>query len=166
MEYSKGHLVHGKDLGLFLGQSPFLEIKESLTMIYVWTTHKFSSNYTFHMQHFRPWTTNQVRATSHTRLRAHDHRTSSTLIGEKGGASPSSLHTTLEGPTEYVNARWMWSLHGFLHGIEWIMFMIIWTIFKNHLLEVGLTQDWETMTLQTLTTVALFYFIMCEDPQE
>ena len=44
-------------------------------------------------------------ATSHTRLRAHDHYTSSTLIGGKGGAFPSSLHTTLEGPTEYVNAR-------------------------------------------------------------
>ena len=24
-----------------------------------------------------------------------------------GGAGPSSLHTVLEGPTEYVNARWM-----------------------------------------------------------
>jgi hypothetical protein len=59
---------------------------------------------------------------SHTRLRARDHYTSSTLIGGKGRAGPSSLHTTLEGPTEYVNARCMWSLHGFLHGIEWIMF--------------------------------------------
>ena len=49
----------------------------------------------------------KVRATSHTRLRARDHYTSSTLIGGKGGAGPSSLHTTLEGPTEYVNARWM-----------------------------------------------------------
>ena len=29
------------------------------------------------------------------------------LIGGKGGAGPSSLHTTLEGPMEYVNARWM-----------------------------------------------------------
>jgi hypothetical protein len=48
-----------------------------------------------------------LRATSHTRLRARDHYTSSTLIGGKGGAGPSSLHTTLEGPTEYVNARWM-----------------------------------------------------------
>ena len=47
------------------------------------------------------------RATSHTRLRARDHDISSTLIGGKGGASPSSLDTTLEGPTEYVNARWM-----------------------------------------------------------
>jgi hypothetical protein len=48
-----------------------------------------------------------LRATSHTRLRARDHYTSSTLIGGKGGASPSLLHITLEGPTEYVNARWM-----------------------------------------------------------
>jgi hypothetical protein len=63
-----------------------------------------------------------LRATSHTRLSARDHYTSSTLIGGKGGAGPSSLlHTTLEGPTEYVNARWMYSPHGFLHGIVWLM---------------------------------------------
>ena len=42
-----------------------------------------------------------IRATSHTRLRARDHYTSSTLIGGKDGADPSSLHITLEGPTEY-----------------------------------------------------------------
>ena len=48
-----------------------------------------------------------LRATSHTRLRAHDHYTSRTLIGGKGGAGPSSLHTMVEGPMEYVNARWM-----------------------------------------------------------
>jgi hypothetical protein len=46
-----------------------------------------------------------VRATSHMRLRAGDHFISSTLVGGKDGAGPSSLHTTLEGPTEYVNAR-------------------------------------------------------------
>jgi hypothetical protein len=63
-----------------------------------------------------------LRATAHTRLRARDHYTSSTLIGGKGGVGPSSLQTTLQRPTEYVNARWMQSLHGFLHGIEWIMF--------------------------------------------
>jgi hypothetical protein len=45
-----------------------------------------------------------LRATSHTRLRALDHYTSSTLIGGKDGAGPPSLHTMLEGPTEYVNA--------------------------------------------------------------
>ena len=37
---------------------------------------------------------------------------------------------------------------------------------KNHLLEVGLPQKRETMALQTLTTVDLFYFIMCEDMRE
>ena len=44
---------------------------------------------------------------SRTRLRARDHYTSGTLIGGEGGTCPSSLHITLEGPTEYVNARWM-----------------------------------------------------------
>ena len=39
------------------------------------------------------------------RLSARDHYTSSTLIGGKGRAGPSSLHTTLEGPTKYVNGK-------------------------------------------------------------
>ena len=54
------------------------------------------------------------------RLDARDHYTSSTLIGGKGGASPSSLHTMLE------DQRSMWMqdgcIHGFLNGIKWIMF--------------------------------------------
>ena len=37
-------------------------------------------------------------------------------------------------------------------------FMVTWTIFKNHLLHVGLTQNRETMALLALTTVDLFYF--------
>ena len=45
-------------------------------------------------------------------------------------------------------------------------FMITWIIFKNHLLEVGLTQNRETMALRMLTTVDLIYFIMSEDPHE
>ena len=50
-----------------------------------------------------------IWATSHTRLIARDHYTSSTLIGEKGGAGgPSSLlHAMLEGSTGDVNARTM-----------------------------------------------------------
>ena len=48
-----------------------------------------------------------LRATSHMELRAHDHYTSSTFIGGKGGAAPCSLHVTLKGPPEYVNMRWM-----------------------------------------------------------
>ena len=43
-------------------------------------------------------------------------------------------------------------------------FMVTWTIFINHLLEVGPTQNRETMALRTLTTVDSFYFIMREDP--
>ena len=45
-------------------------------------------------------------------------------------------------------------------------FMVTWIIFKNFLLEVGLTQTWETMALQMFRIVDLFYFIMCEDPLE
>ena len=45
-------------------------------------------------------------------------------------------------------------------------FMVTWTIFKNQFLEVGLTQNRETMALRLLKTVDLFYFIMCEDPHE
>ena len=63
-----------------------------------------------------------MRATSHTRLRACDHYTSSTLVGGEGGAGPSLLHTTLRGQRSIWMARWMWSLHRFLHIIEWIMF--------------------------------------------
>ena len=37
-------------------------------------------------------------------------------------------------------------------------FMVTWIIFKNRLLEVGLTQKRETMALWTLTTIGLFYF--------
>ena len=45
-------------------------------------------------------------------------------------------------------------------------FTVTWITFKNHLLEVGLTQNRETMALRTLTTIGLFYFIMCEGPHE
>jgi hypothetical protein len=45
-------------------------------------------------------------------------------------------------------------------------FMLTWTIFKNNLLKVGLTQNQETIALQTFTTVDLFYLIMFEDLHE
>ena len=41
--------------------------------------------------------------------------------------------------------------------------MVTWIIFKNHILEVGLTQNRETMALQTLTIIDLFYFITCKE---
>jgi len=37
-------------------------------------------------------------------------------------------------------------------------FMVTWTILKNHLLEVDLTQNWKTMALQNL--VDLLYYIL------
>jgi hypothetical protein len=39
-------------------------------------------------------------------------------------------------------------------------FMVTWTLFKNHLLEVGLTQNQKTMAFRMLTTIDLFSFII------
>ena len=47
--------------------------------------------------------------------------------------------------------------------------MVTWIVFINYLLEVGLPQNRETMTLQRLTSVDLFlfsFYIMHEDPHE
>ena len=41
--------------------------------------------------------------------------------------------------------------------------MVTWTIIKNHLLEVGVTQNQETMALRNLITVDFVYIIICED---
>ena len=38
--------------------------------------------------------------------------------------------------------------------------------FKNHLFDVGLTQNQETMSFQTFITIDLLYSIMCGDPHE
>ena len=73
--------------------------------------------------------------TSRTRLRARDHSTSSTLISGKGGAGgPSSLHTTLEGPT---NGVYMWMQDGckvYMHSYmtsNGSCFMVTWTVFTK-----------------------------------
>ena len=110
----------------------------------------------------------EFRATSHTRLKACDRYTSSTLIGGQGGAAPSS-------PSHYD----VWGTNGVREckmdvkvyvdsymASNGSCFMVTWIVLKNHVLEVGLTQNQETMALWTLTTVDLFYFIMCEGPHE
>ena len=43
-------------------------------------------------------------------------------------------------------------------------FMVIWSIFKNQLLEVGLTQYQETMAFGMLTTIALLLFYHVRGP--
>ena len=45
-------------------------------------------------------------------------------------------------------------------------FVVTWTIFKNHFLEVGLAQKRETMALWMFAAIGLSYFIMCEDLHE
>jgi hypothetical protein len=93
------------------------------------------------------------RATSHTRVRARDHYASSTLVGGKGGAGPSLLHTTLEGPKEYIceckmGVRVCMDSYMASNGSCFVITLIL---FKNHLLEVCLTQNrWnKTMALRT-----------------
>jgi hypothetical protein len=51
-------------------------------------------------------------------------------------------------------------------SIEWVCFMVTHTIFKNHLWEVGLTQNQEIMALRMLTTIDLFCFVMREGSHE
>ena len=55
---------------------------------------------------------------------------------------------------------------GFYMASHGLCFMVTWIVFKNYLLEVGPTQNRDTMALRTLTTTDLFYFILCEDPHE
>ena len=89
--------------------------------------------------------------------------TSSALIGGKGG-SRSKFRVTLRFGN--YQSKWM---HDRCKKSTWMgsyiafCFMVAWTIFKIHLLEVGLTQTREIMALQNLTTVDLCYYIMCED---
>ena len=62
----------------------------------------------------------EVRATSHTRLKGPDHGNVRALIGWKGGDRPSSLHTRRWRPKGPKKNLWMKSLHGVLHGRLWI----------------------------------------------
>ena len=65
-----------------------------------------------------------LRATSHTRLRACDHYTSSTLIGGEGGAGPSSLHNYARGTNKVceckmnVKSTWILTWHRMDH-VSW-----------------------------------------------
>ena len=104
------------------------------------------------------WRNPRLRATSHTRLRAHDPFNSSTLIG--GKAEPVQVYFTLR-----LRDQWsMWMQDGCevymdsYTASNGLWLMVTWTIFKNHLLELGLTQNWETMALQMLATVDFLFY--------
>ena len=108
------------------------------------------------------------RVTSHTGLRAHDHCTFMHSHCWKENAEPVQVCFTLH----LRDQRSMWMQDGCKVYADSYMathgscFMVTWIIFKNYFLEVGLTQNLETMALRTLTTIDFFYFIMCEDPHE
>jgi hypothetical protein len=103
----------------------------------------------------------------HTRdMRAHDHYTSSTLIGGKR----RSLSKFTSSYTWGTNGKCECKMDGKVYMDSYVVlngscFMVTWIILKNHLLKVGLTQNQETMALWTLTTIDLVYFVMCKGPQ-
>ena len=57
-----------------------------------------------------------------------------------------------------VKSTWIPTWHPMDH-VSWSLGLF----FKNHVLEVGLTQNWETMALQTLTIAHIFYIFVCDN---
>ena len=116
----------------------------------------------------KPTNTHIPKALPHTRLIACDHYTSSTLIGSKRRGGSKFVSHYARGTNIVDECKMDKSLHGSQHDSNMAShgscFMATWTIFKNHLLEVGLTPNRETMLLRTLMTVDLFHSITCEDP--
>ena len=82
----------------------------------------------------------ELRVTSHMRPRACDQYTSSTLIGGKGGAGPSLVHTTLRGINGVSECKMdvKVCMDSYMTS-NGPCFMVTWIIFNNHLLEVSLT---------------------------
>ena len=87
-------------------------------------------------------------------------------------AGPVRVRFTLRlrGPTEWVCACWMDVKSTWIptwHQMDHVSWSLGLFIKNHHLLVVGITQNyWETLALQTPTTVDLFYSIMREDPHE
>jgi hypothetical protein len=101
-----------------------------------------------------------LRATSHTRLRAPLQALS---LVEK--AEPVQVRCTLRSRDQ--RSMWMQDDECKVYmASNGSCFMVIWTNFKHHLLKVGMTQNRDTMALWTFTTIGLFYFNMFEDPHE
>ena len=91
------------------------------------------------------------------------HCISSTLIG--GKCKPVQVRFTLCSRDQH--SKWMQDgckvyMDSYMAS-NGSCFMVTWIIFLNHLLEVGQTQNRETIALQNLTTVDLLYIIIWED---
>ena len=100
------------------------------------------------------------------RPRARYRYTSSTLIGGKGWLVQVRFTLRLRDQQSiWMQDRCNVCMDSYMASTG-SCFMVTHTILKNHLLEGGLTYNRETMTLQTLTTIGLLYYIMCEDPHK
>jgi hypothetical protein len=105
-----------------------------------------------------------LKATSHTRLRARVHYTSSTLIGWKGELVQVRFTLRLR------NQRTIWMQGGYkvhmdsLHGTKWIMFQDDLDYFQKTPLGGKASHRTGRPWHSELTTTDLLYFIMCEDP--
>ena len=101
-----------------------------------------------------------LRATSHTRLRAHALCTSSNLIG---GYGSEHSHWWIRQSGSKFASHYAWGTNGVCEckmdvKFTWIptwhrMDHVSWSLglfFKTHFLEVGLTQNQETMTLRNV----------------
>ena len=104
-----------------------------------------------------------MRATSHMRPRACDHYTSSTLIGGKKMRSRSKFTSLLRLRDQLS----MWKQDGCKVYMDSCMasngsyFMVTWTIFKIHLLEVGLTQNGETIWHSECSEPLIYSILLC-----
>jgi hypothetical protein len=108
----------------------------------------------------------EIRATSHMRLRTVTITLQALSLVEK--AEPVQVRFTLhlrDQQSKLTQDGYKVYMDSYLAS-NGSCFMITWIVFKNYLLEVVRTQNQETKTLRTLTTVDLFYCIMCEDPHE
>ena len=101
--------------------------------------------------------------TSHMRLRTRDHCTSSTLIGGKGVAGPSSLQIYARGTNRAceckMDVKTTWISYLTSSGS---CFMVTWTSLEKPPLGGRL----DTIPGDHVTTVDLIYFIVCEDSHE
>ena len=116
----------------------------------------------------QPWMGNCVslRATSHTKLRAHDHCTSSTLIARKGGAQSKFASHHAWGTHEASECK-MFVKFGFLHGIKWIMFHGHLDYFQKPSLEGRPnTKPRDHNTPKSPNRKFTIINHMCEDPTE
>ena len=112
------------------------------------------------------WSSPGLMVTSHTKLRTPDHFNSNTHWWKRRSRSKFASHYAwgTNGVCECkMDVTSTWDSYMTLNGSS---FMVTRTIFINHLLEVGVIWNHKTISLQTLTTIDLLYFIMVEDPHE